>query len=247
MDNVKCTPCKEYFARHVCSAATHGECDCPRCQGYCTCAGSLTLECPLFQAGDGGSTPTPALDFRIHEVNHKTAKLWVERWHYSKRIPTGQNIAYGLYASGNLYAVIVYGIGVNPYQAQYLGVQAVAEIKRMVRSEPRLAYPLSRFIALTLRMLAKQIRFDAVVAFADPEQGHKGGVYKAAGFVLEGCTNAEHHLVDKDGNRRHRRYAFRHARRNGIPIGESRKQLGVERIETQPKYRWVKRMKGATK
>jgi hypothetical protein len=204
-------------------------------------ADSSMPERQLFQAGDDGSTPISALQFKIHPINHETARLWVERWHYSGRIPTGQNIAYGLFASGELYAVIVYGIGVNPYQASFLGVESVVEIKRMVRSEPPLSYQLSRFIALTLRMLKREVRFDAVVAFADPEHGHSGTVYKAAGFILEGKTGKEWHLIDKEGNKRHRRYAFRYARRNGISVAQARAQLGVERVITEAKFRWVKR------
>lgn len=33
----RCPQCAAFFARFRCSAASHGECDCPRCQGYCTC------------------------------------------------------------------------------------------------------------------------------------------------------------------------------------------------------------------
>lgn len=206
-----------------------------------TGADSSTGEQSLFQGRDGGSTPTSALQFRIHEINHPTAKAWIERWHYSKRIPTGQNISYGLFADGFLCAVIVYGIGVNCYQAKFLGVKEVLEIKRMARSEPKFAYPLSRFIALTMKMVRRHASFDAVVAFADPEEGHAGTVYKAAGFTLEGETNKEWHLIDKDGKKRHRRYAFRFARRNGISVPEARKRLGVKRVQTLAKMRWVKR------
>jgi hypothetical protein len=163
----------------------------------------------------------------------------VEKWHYSHRIPTGKNICFGLYANDSLYAVIVYGTGVNPYQADFLGVKTVVEIKRMCRREPRLGYPLSRFIRLTMKMLSRQVEFNAVVAFADPEYGHEGVVYKAAGFQHRGMTNAEFHLVGKDGEKRHRRFAFRHARRHGIGIAESRKLLGLARIRTAAKHRWV--------
>jgi hypothetical protein len=34
---VTCKHCTEFFKRFRCSAATHGECDCPKCQGYCKC------------------------------------------------------------------------------------------------------------------------------------------------------------------------------------------------------------------
>lgn len=202
--------------------------------------GSINVERPANQSGGGGSTPTPTLHFRIDPVDHKTAKAFVEQWHYSKCLPTGKNICYGLFASGVLYAVIVYGIGVNPYQARFLGVRSVLEIKRMCRSEPPLNYPLSRFIAITLRFIRREYNPECIVAFADPEHGHEGTVYKASGFTRHGTTNAEWHVIDKDGNKRHRRYPFRYARRNGCTIADARERLGLKRVQTLPKIRWVK-------
>jgi len=167
-------------------------------------------------------------------------------WHYSHRIPTGKNICFGLWYGDELYAVIVYGIGVNPYQATFLNVQSVIEIKRMCRSEPKKNYELSRFIRLSLKMAKKIMDFHAVVAFADTEQGHEGTVYKAAGFTHEGYTNPEWHLIGEDGEKRHRRYAFRMARRNRITVSEARNALGMKRVKTKPKHRWVLRLHTAT-
>lgn len=205
-----------------------------------SCVDSSTVELPLFQVEDGGSTPTSALQFLIRPIAHETAEKWVVKWHYSHRIPTGKNVCYGLYADGNLYAVIVYGIGVNPYQAKFLGVQRVLEIKRMCRAEPALKYHLSRFIAISSKMAAKEYPYDCLIAFADPEQGHEGTVYKASGFKLHGMTNAEWHLEDENGEKRHRRFAFRHARRNGKTVAESRAELNLKRVQTAPKYRWIR-------
>mgnify|MGYP001562618483 CR=1 FL=1 len=208
-----------------------------------TSAGSVVATQLSFLAVEGGSIPTPALQFTIRRISHETGRLWIEKWHYSHRMPTGQNIIFGLYNEelGVLYAVIVYGIGVNTYQAQFLGVEKVMELKRMARSEPRQSYPLSRFIALTLKMLRKSCDFDAVVAFADPEQGHEGTVYKATGFTHEGMSNAEWHTIDDAGEVRHRRFAFRYARRNGVTIEAARIALGLQREQTAPKHRWVRR------
>jgi len=184
------------------------------------------------------------MKFDIRKIDHKTAKLWVETWHYSRRIPTGKNISFGVFADENLYAVIVYGIGVNPYQAKFLKVKQVLEIKRMCRSEPPIhEYPLSKFISATIKLVRKEFSCDCIVAFADPEQGHEGTVYKASNFKLHGVTNPEWHLVDANGEKRHRRYAFRHSRRHGVSVAESRELLGVQRVKTQPKYRWVRYLK----
>ena len=206
--------------------------------------GDVTVTYPLFQEENGGSTPTSPLQFYVSKIVHETAKNFVERWHYSGRIPTGKNYCFGLFTSkdlsGKLYAVIVYGIGVNPYQASFLGVENIIEIKRMCRTEPPLKFPLSRFIRLTSKMVSKEFDFDCIVAFADPDQGHEGTVYKASGFILHGTTNQEIHLLDENGNKRHRRVAYRHAKRNNQTIQQSRIDLRMERVKTAAKYRWIR-------
>lgn len=206
--------------------------------------GSLNKERPANQSENGGEIPTPARqNFNIRPVPHWEAKTFIEKWHYSKRMPTGKNICYGLFHNSELYAVIVYGIGVNPYQAKFLKVEKVLEIKRMCRSEPSKNYPLSRFIALTTKFVTKENPTQAIVAFADPEQGHEGTVYNASGFARHGTTNAEWHLIDESGVKRHRRFAYRYSRRKGCSIDDARKELKLKRVQTLPKIRWVKYLK----
>ena len=206
------------------------------------CGDSLRAKQGTFQFSDGGANPTSPLQFHIANLQHKQAKDFVENWHYSHRIPTGKNIYFGLLAGEDLYAVIVYGIGVNPYQAKFLNVESVIEIKRLCRSEPKKPYELSRFIRLSAKMARMIMGFRAIVAFADPEYGHEGTVYKATGFTHEGYTNPEWHLIGPDGEKRHRRYAFRMARRNGITVSDARDALGMKRLKTEPKHRWVLRL-----
>lgn len=43
-DKLRCVPCVRYFVKYRCSAATHSECDCPRCQGLCTCRAIVTRD-----------------------------------------------------------------------------------------------------------------------------------------------------------------------------------------------------------
>ncbi len=173
-------------------------------------------------------------------IPHETARNFIESWHYSGNIPTGLNICYGLYLDDTLYAVIVYGIGVNGYQASFLGVESVIEIKRLARIEPPASYPLSKFISETIKLLRRKMQIDAIVAFADPQHSHHGGVYKASNFVLLGMTQPERHLVDENGNLRHRRFAYRYAKRKNINTPEARRLLNCTPVKTAPKFRWVR-------
>lgn len=33
----RCKHCEAFFKRYQCAKTTIGECDCPKCQGYCEC------------------------------------------------------------------------------------------------------------------------------------------------------------------------------------------------------------------
>ena len=47
----------------------------------------------------------------VARIEHVTAKPFIEKWHYSRSCPTGQNWFFGAFVNGELYAVADYGIG----------------------------------------------------------------------------------------------------------------------------------------
>jgi len=193
----------------------------------------------------------------VREVTIEIARPFIENWHYSRCVPTGKNIFLGWYVKSDalraddlfgdtLYAIADYGIGVNPYQAKFLSKQTgnqitneeLLELKRLCRIEPKLKeLPLTAFLSRCHKLLNKQ-GYKYIVSFSDPMYGHNGGIYKAANFTHLGVTNPEYHVVDNEGNIRHRRYYFRYARRKDISVAQARIDLGLERIKTQPKDRW---------
>jgi len=76
-----------------------------------------------------------------------------------------------------------------------------------------------------------------MVTFADPEAGHDGGIYRAAGFIYAGRTQPERSLLI-DGRACYPRCVssaygsnhVEHLRRTGIP---------AERVWTAPKHRYL--------
>jgi len=200
----------------------------------------------------------------VRGVSNGTAAAFVEQWHYSHRIPTGKNICFGWYVEREglprdtlwrecLYAVAVYGIGVNPYQASSLAREVgrpimpseLVELKRLARVEPKVAdLPLTWFLARCHRYLHADDGYKWVVSFSDPGASHTGGIYRAANFNHLGKTNSEIHLITDGGEVRHRRLAYRLSRREGISTQEARDRLGVSRVKTQPKDRWLLQIGG---
>ena len=203
------------------------------------------VEQQLHQAESGGSSPTSPL--QVQEITLKEAKPFILKWHYSHVVPTGKNIFFGWFQDGTLYAVADYGVGVNPYQAAFLNrtvgtvvvmPETLVELKRLCRSEPkRESMPLTKFLKICHGLLRKR-GYAGVVSFSDPEQGHSGGIYKAANFAHLGTTNPEWHVVGADGVKRHRRYPYRYAKRNGVDMKTARDELGLTRVQTKPKDRW---------
>jgi hypothetical protein len=209
------------------------------------CEGSSAAEHPAFRSEDDGSKPIPSIKFKVRRISQKEAKPFIEQWHYSKRCPTGKNIFFGAYLGDTLYAVADYGNGVNPFQAAYLarvtGLPVkkgnLMELKRLCRIEPPMDLALTKFLRICHILLRKQ-GVEFVVSYSDPAHNHTGGIYKAANFKHLGKSAAEWHVVDKNGVLRHRLYAYRYARRNGIPLVQARHELGLERVKTVQKDRW---------
>lgn len=210
---------------------------------------------------DNSIDPTQPLDY-IRELPHNIAKEFITTWHYSKRVPTGKNVFFGWYVGQILYAVADYGIGVNPNIENFLATitkQNVTrtnlfELKRLCRTDPpNPDYPLTKFLSICHKLLKREHGIEFIVSFSDPEHNRfaiqknvpysSGGIYRAANFTYLGTTNAEIHVIDEKGIKRHRKYAYRFQQRenkkgNPITIGEARKILRLTTIKTAPKDRW---------
>jgi len=231
-----------------------------------------TLETQVAPPSVGGAIPSPPL--HVSTLDPRVAKPFIEKWHYSHKAPTGKNVFFGWWIEGELYAVTNYGIGVNQVQEKFLakltGLPIVKEsakegkrgnlyeLKRLCRVEPkRHNYPLTQFLPRCHRILKKEHGIRFIVSFSDPEHNRlvttfdethhdSGGIYKAANFRYLGKTNAEFHVVDKQGIRRHRRFAYRYMNRVNatrgqeakLTLAEARKLLGLRRVATVPKDRW---------
>jgi hypothetical protein len=204
----------------------------------------------------------------VKEIPLTIARPFIEKWHYSKKVPTGKNIFFGWYitdfaGTAILYAVADYGIGVNPNLAKYLtrltgknvSQSNLFELKRLCRTDPMNSdFPLTLFLSLCHKTLKRDYGIRFIVSFSDPEHNrftsqkdvpyNSGGIYKAANFEYLGKTNAEMHVIDEQGVTHHRKYAYSYMKRqnergNPIKLNEARKILGVTPIRTEPKDRWL--------
>ena len=199
----------------------------------------------------GGSNPTPSL--QVRRIDKKTAKTVIETYHYSRNVPAGKNIYFGYYVQNDLlYAVAIYGIGVNNNGPAYLArvtgkdvtVQNSLELKRLARIEPKIeTAPLTKFLAICHRLLRRD-GYTSVVSYSDPDFNPAGGIYAASNFKFIGLTSPETDILNAEGlkiNRRtllHWRNRQRELTGRMMTIDEACAIRGFKKIKTQPKKRW---------
>ena len=150
----------------------------------------------------------------------------IEDYHYTARRTADPMYVFLLTDEKRALAAAVYTAPVN----RYFGKGAV-ELARLVR-EPELTFPLSRFVAATLRFMRqdrRELRY--CLAYADSTVGHHGGIYQALNFT---------YVRTSRGN-----VMYRHVATGRLVSGRSFDQHaadnkdGWERLRTGKKYLYV--------
>ena len=166
-------------------------------------------------------------DLRLAWVDAATAKKAVEAWHYSKSYIASKSTNVGVWEGQTFIGVIVFAHGGN-YQAGSPYGMEVGEVVELVRGAMRPhSCQVSRCIRIALLMLKKSspgVRL--VVSYADPVQGHGGGIYKAGGWVFTGQTSPSYEY--RAGNRRLQKRAF-----TGNNFGSGKMKLPPGAIKVQ--------------
>ena len=137
-------------------------------------------------------------DLRIDWATHAAAKYACENWHYSGCIPKSKLAKLGVWERGEFVGAVIYGVGATSSLVKAYGLmpQQGCELVRIALKKHDA--PVSRIIAVSLKLLKSAFPgLRLVVSFADPEQGHHGGVYQASGWVFSGNSQASDEYIYK--------------------------------------------------
>lgn len=143
---------------------------------------------------------------RLDWCSHDAAKYAVEKWHYSKSLPPPPHNRVGVWERGEFIGVVLFSRGANNNLLKKYGLAQTegCELTRVALAKH--SAPVSRIVAIACKFLAKQspgVR--VVVSFADPSEGHHGGIYQALGWLYEGQTPPSIEYVAPDGKQWHGR------------------------------------------
>jgi hypothetical protein len=139
-----------------------------------------------------------ASELRIDWATHAAAKHACENWHYSGCIPKSKLVKFGVWEDGSFRGVLIYGVGATSDLVKRYGLasQQGCELVRIALRGHQA--PVSRMISITLKMLKREFSgLRLVVSFADPYQGHHGGVYQASGWFFCGDTQSSDEYIYK--------------------------------------------------
>lgn len=163
---------------------------------------------------------------RVDWTNSAAARYACENWHYSKKMPIGKMVKIGAFESEKFIGVILFSCGANrnigrPYR---LMQNEICELTRIALR--RHTAPVSRILSVALKFIKKQSPgLKMVVSYADPRQGHHGGIYQATNWIYVGKTRSSSSYIYK-GKELHKRQCSA----TGYVIGPSGKRVACPKF-----------------
>jgi hypothetical protein len=135
-------------------------------------------------------------ELKIDWASHEAAKYACVNWHYSKVIPKSKLAKFGVWEDEKFIGVVIFGVGATSDLVKAYGLKPNegCELVRVAMTIHKT--PISRIIAISLRLLKKTFaKLKLCVSFADPAQGHHGGIYQAGGWVFSGNSAASDEYI----------------------------------------------------
>jgi len=126
-------------------------------------------------------------DLRIDWATHEAAKYACKNWHYSGCLPSGKLVKVGAWEDGKFIGAVLFGRGANYNMVKGYGLSQDqgCELVRIALTNHKT--PVSKIAAMAMRFLKKQSPdLRLIVSYADPEQGHHGGIYQAGNWIYRG-------------------------------------------------------------
>lgn len=180
-------------------------------------------------------------ELTVAPVDAKAARYAVTHWHYSRKMPVGRSLYFGAYENGRFVGVVIFGRGANLDLGTRYGLTGlqVCELTRIALRQHQV--PVSQIVPAAvsqLRRTSPGLRL--VVSFADPTEGHHGGIYQAMNWLYLGKSAAVKKYRTPTGDLVHHRVTSKDGftRQFGRPVPAVRRDQ-CEIIRVPGKHRYV--------
>jgi len=178
---------------------------------------------------------------QIDFCNNEATRYACKHWHYSKSVPCPPLVKFGVWENEAFIGCVLFARGASSNLLKPYGLEPTqgAELVRIALRDH--ATPVSRMISISVRLLKRHCPgLRLLISFADPVQGHVGGVYQASGWTYTGQSQRSSGFRDKTGRVWHERMVSE--RGWNYVFGEKRKVVKpseCEKIELPGKHRYL--------
>ena len=160
-------------------------------------------------------------ELHIAPCSYEAAKFAVEHWHYSGSMPAGKRVSFGVWEGGEYRGVVLFGRGANrnigtPYD---LASDEVCELTRIAMREHY--WPVTKIGSIAIRLLCKHCSgLRLIVSYADPSQGHHGGIYQGMNWLYVGTSIGTAMIKMPSGNVVHKKtFRSRYGHNQALEMG----------------------------
>ena len=146
-----------------------------------------------------------ATNLRLDWCKFAAAKKACKNWHYSGSMPVGPKLMIGVWEDGVFTGCVIFARGGQPHMGKRygLGMMEWCELSRVALRKHNT--PVTRILAISMRMIKKHSPgLRLIISFADPQQGHHGGIYQGGNWLYSGATK-QRRVFTKNGKRIHER------------------------------------------
>ncbi len=153
---------------------------------------------------------------KIDWATHESADYAVKHWHYSRCMPRSKLVKIGAWENNKFIGVVIFGLGATSKLCSPYGLDQTkgCELVRIALSKH--VTPVTKIVAISIRFLRNSnpgLRL--IVSFADPSEGHHGGIYQGGGWIYTGRTD-DCLFPIIDGKEVHPRQLSRIVKRDGV-------------------------------
>lgn len=178
-------------------------------------------------------------ELTIAPCSRKAAEYAVTHWHYSGKLPAGKLITFGVWENGTFIGAIMFGRGATPQLlTQYNLTQSEGcELVRVALTKHET--PVSQIIAATIKTIKHtNPGLRLIVSFADPSEGHHGGIYQAGNWIYTGTSLGKQWFV-VNGKTMHPRSVGAAGWSQSIKWLREHVDPKAKTVEKPPKHRYL--------
>lgn len=145
-------------------------------------------------------------ELKIDWASYDAAKYACENYHYSGTIPRAGLVKIGVWEGGEFKGVIIYSRRASPNLMDPYGIESTegCELTRVALRDHE--HEVTKMLSKSRKLLQEENpNLRLVVSFADPKEGHLGGIYQADNWFYLGKTNPSRRYKAPDGKLYHPR------------------------------------------